>query len=118
MRRGGRVLGAPPDAGGPRVRGLGCLHARSGPSLKPGVPDRPSAQSEPRTLAVGLQERETLKTPRTPPGLEICVPAGPNGRASAACLGRWPEKFYVLLPIRSTLKNLAQEKSPNVENYT
>ena len=27
-----------------------------------------STQSEPRTLAVGLQERETLKTPRTPPG--------------------------------------------------
>ena len=39
-------------------------------------------------------------------------PCCPNGRASTTCLRRWPEKFYVLLPIRSTLKNLAQEKSP------
>ena len=34
-----------PDAGGPRVRVQGCLGASSGPSLKPSVPDRPSAHS-------------------------------------------------------------------------
>lgn len=34
-----------PDAGGPRLRVLGCLRASSGPSLKPSVPGRPSAHS-------------------------------------------------------------------------
>lgn len=103
------------------MRVLGCLCAHSGPSLKPGVPDRVSAHS--LTAAVGLQERETLKTPRTPPGLDI----GHLHSASLLVLMdelqqpalggdlRTPFKglrnVYVLLPIRFTL-NLAQEKSP------